>query len=204
MKQGKQAVVIGGSMAGLLAARALADHYEAVTVLERDHFPATGENRKGVPQGRHAHGLLAQGLRVMEGFFPGLTRDLVLRGAKEGDIIEGCYWYHNGGFHTQFNSGLDGLLLSRPLLEGYVRERLFALPNVKALTGVKVEGLLSEGGHVTGARLDTEGFGELRADLVVDASGRGSQGPKWLEALGFERPAEETVKIDLALSLIHI
>lgn len=198
MKQGKQAVVIGGSMAGLLAARALADHYEAVTVLERDHFPATGENRKGVPQGRHAHGLLAQGLRVMEGFFPGLTRDLVLRGAKEGDIIEGCYWYHNGGFHTQFNSGLDGLLLSRPLLEGYVRERLFALPNVKALTGVKVEGLLSEGGHVTGARLDTEGFGELRADLVVDASGRGSQGPKWLEALGFERPAEETVKIDLA------
>ncbi|RIH75797.1 putative epoxidase LasC [Calidithermus terrae] len=174
MHQGKRAVVIGGSMGGLLAARALAGRYEEVTVLERDHFPAAGEHRKGVPQGRHAHGLLAQGRAVLEEFFPGLTRDLVAQGAKEGDIVEGARWYHNGGFHAQFPSGLTGLLLSRPLLEGYVR------------------------GRVTGVRLDDEGLSDLRADLVVDASGRGSQAPKWLEALGYERPAEDLVRIDLA------
>lgn len=195
--KGKHAVVIGASMGGLLAARALSEYYEQITVLERDHFPAKVENRKGVPQGRHAHALLAQGLRIMEGFFPGLTRDLVERGAKEGDIIENCYWYQNGGFHAQFDSGLLGLLISRPLLEGYIRERLLALPNVKALPGLKVEGLLGENGRVTGVHLDADGLGELKADLVVDACGRGSQAPKWLEGLGFERPVEEMVKIDL-------
>lgn len=198
MHQGKRAVVIGGSMGGLLAARALAGRYEEVTVLERDHFPAAGEHRKGVPQGRHAHGLLAQGRAVLEEFFPGLTRDLVAQGAKEGDIVEGARWYHNGGFHAQFPSGLTGLLLSRPLLEGYVRGRVLALPGVRALTGVSVRGLLGGGGHVTGVRLDDEGLSDLRADLVVDASGRGSQAPKWLEALGYERPAEDLVRIDLA------
>jgi len=197
-KIGKQAIVIGASMGGLLAARALTEHYAQVTLLERDHFPTLGENRKGVPQGRHAHGLLAQGLRIMEGFFPGLTQDLVQQGARRGDIIGNSYWYQNGGFHAQFDSGLVGLLLSRPLLEGYVRQRLLALPGVKVLSGVKVEGLLAEDGPVRGVRLDADGLGELTADLVVDASGRGSQAPKWLEAVGFERPQEEMVKVDLA------
>lgn len=196
MKKGKHAVVIGASMGGLLAARALADHYQQVTILERDHFPPLGEQRKGVPQGRHAHGLLAQGLRVLEEFFPGLTPDLVAQGAKEGDIIEGGSWYQNGGFHAQFDSGLIGLLLSRPLLEGYVRSRVLALPGVRALEGVSVKGLLHEGGRVKGVRLD-EGGHDLEAELVVDACGRGSQAPKWLQAMGFQRPQEELVKIDL-------
>ncbi|HEU4743007.1 MAG TPA: FAD-dependent oxidoreductase [Meiothermus sp.] len=197
MNKGKHAIVIGASMGGLLAARALADHYQQVTILERDHFPALGEQRKGVPQGRHAHGLLAEGLRVLEEFFPGLTRDLVARGAKEGDIIEGGSWYQNGGFHAQFDSELIGLLLSRPLLEGYVRSRVLALSGVRALEGASVKGLLHEEGRVRGVRLDEEGLYDLEAELVVDASGRGSQAPKWLEAMGFERPREELVKIDL-------
>ncbi|WP_337870587.1 hypothetical protein [Meiothermus sp.] len=196
-KIGKQAIVIGGSMGGLLAARALADYYEGVTVLERDHFPALGEQRKGVPQGRHAHGLLAQGSRVLEGFFPGLTQDLVKLGVLSSDIINTAQWYQNGGFHAQFESGLLGLLVSRPLLEGYIRQRLFALPNVKVLSGISVHGLVAEQGRVVGVQLDADGIGELRADLVVDSTGRGSQTPKWLEALGFERPAQEEVKVDL-------
>lgn len=197
-KLGTHAIVIGASMGGLMAARALSDYFEQVTLLERDHFPKMGENRKGVPQGRHAHGLLAQGRMGLEEFFPGLTRELVQHGAKEGDIIQSAAWYQNGGFHAQFDSGLIGLLLSRPLLEGYVRQRLLALPNVKALPGVSVEGLLNEGERVVGVKLDSGGVYELRADLVVDASGRGSQAPKWLEAMGFARPQEEMVKIDLA------
>lgn len=195
---GKQAMVIGASMGGLLAARALSDHYQQVVILERDHLPAVAEQRKGVPQGRHAHGLLAQGRVVLEEFFPGLTDDLVAQGALKGDIIGGSYWYHNGGFHAQFDSELMGLLVSRPLLEGYVRSRVLALPGVKVLPGTSMHGLLAEGERVVGVKLDPEGLHELRAELVVDASGRGSQLPKWLEGLGFERPREETVKIDLA------
>ena len=71
----QHAIVIGASMGGLLAARALADYYQQVTVLERDVFPVPGENRKGVPQGRHAHGLLARGREVLEQFFPGFTQE---------------------------------------------------------------------------------------------------------------------------------
>ena len=74
MKQiGQHAIVIGASMGGLLAARALSDFYAVVTVLERDNFPLSDVPRKGVPQGRHAHGLLARGRAVIEDFFPGWT-----------------------------------------------------------------------------------------------------------------------------------
>ena len=69
----------------LLAARALADHFDRVTILERDNFPAPGENRKGVPQGRHAHALLPAGRTALEGFFPGFTAELEQQGALTGD-----------------------------------------------------------------------------------------------------------------------
>ncbi len=198
MKTAKQAVVIGGSMAGLLAARALSEQFEQVTILERDHFPPLGQQRKGVPQGRHAHGVLAQGARIFEAFFPGLTQELLEQGALGGDIIQDCYWYQNGGFHAQFDSGLKGLLLSRPLLEGSIRQRVLSLGNVEALSGISVRGLLGENGRVVGVKLDSNDLYELRADLVVDASGRGSQAPKWLEDLGYPRPPQEEVRIDLA------
>ena len=74
---GRHAIVIGASMRGLLAARALADHYKEVTVLERDALPEAHEPRKGVPQGRHAHGLLARGREVLDQFFPGLSDEMV-------------------------------------------------------------------------------------------------------------------------------
>jgi 2-polyprenyl-6-methoxyphenol hydroxylase-like FAD-dependent oxidoreductase len=60
----KHAIVVGGSMTGLLAARVFADYFEQVTIVERDRFPAIGEPRRGVPQGRHTHGLLASGRRI--------------------------------------------------------------------------------------------------------------------------------------------
>ena len=85
MKQiGEHAVVIGASMGGLLAARALSDFYAAVTVLERDTFPLSDVPRKGVPQGRHAHGLLARGRDVIENFFPGWTDEVVACRRRQG------------------------------------------------------------------------------------------------------------------------
>lgn len=148
---GKHAVVIGASMGGLLAARALADHYERVTVLERDTFPAMGEHRKGVPQGRHAHSLLSIGREVLEELFPGFSQEVVAQG------------------------GVKSLYASRPLLEGHVRQRVLALPNLRAIERCDVLGLTTDGQkeRVTGVRLAQRESGVeqlLGAELMVDAS----------------------------------
>src|SRR5438034_7661467 len=105
--QYKHAVVIGGSMAGLLAARVLSERYEQVTLLERDALPASRENRRGVPQGQHTHGLLASGRRVLETLFPGISAELVAAGAVPGDIVNGSRWFMEGACHVRFPSGLD-------------------------------------------------------------------------------------------------
>jgi 2-polyprenyl-6-methoxyphenol hydroxylase-like FAD-dependent oxidoreductase len=197
-----KAVVVGASMAGLLAARALADHFEQVTLLERDVFPAPGENRKGVPQGKHIHVLLERGQQIMEGYLPGLTDELSQLGAiRVADVSLEVRWFHSGGYHRPGASGIGGVGVSRPTLEAAVRARVLALPNVQAREGCNVEGLLTAAGEdrVVGVRLvDRQAGGveeTLAADLVVDAGGRGSRGPAWLEEAGYERPAEEEVRI---------
>lgn len=198
---GKTAIVIGASMGGLLAARALADHFEQVTLLERDAFPGPGEQRKGVPQGRHAHAVLAQGLEIMEGYFPGLIDQLVSLGADYGDVSEKARWFHEGACHQPAYSGVNAINISRPRLEAAVRARVLALPNIQAIEGCDVLGLLatSDNARVTGVRVirrrADSAEESLSADLIVDATGRGSRSPAWLEALGYDRPQEEAVKI---------
>ena len=191
---GQHAVVIGASLGGLLAARALADYYDQVTVIERDSFPPPGEPRKGVPQGRHAHGLLARGRAILEDFFPGLTQELVDQGAESGDLAEKVRWFNEGAYHCQFQSGLQGLGVSRPGLEAQVRARLLALPNVRAIEKCDVLGLVAseDQTRILGVRVIRRLAGSAEeivpGDLVVDASGRGSRTPTWLEALGYPKP----------------
>jgi 2-polyprenyl-6-methoxyphenol hydroxylase-like FAD-dependent oxidoreductase len=202
-KRGREAIVIGASMGGLLAARALADHYEHVTLLERDTLPPPGHNRKGVGQGWHAHALLARGREVLEGLFPGLTQALAAQGAPVGDVSQLALWYHQGDYHARLDSGLDALAVSRPALEGEVRARLAARENVQIIERCDVLGLLTDDARqrVTGVRCRRHEPGAaeetLPADLVVDASGRGSHTPRWLEALGYHRPPEEQVKVGI-------
>ncbi|MCC9078551.1 hypothetical protein FKZ61_020835 [Litorilinea aerophila] len=208
MPNQNHAIVIGASMGGLLAARALADFYQQVTLIERDAFPPIGENRKGVPQGRHTHALLLRGAEVLEGLFPGLAADLMDRGVPlinrpERELI----WFDGGGYHARFTNE-DGRLgtlgVSRPLLEGYVRQRLLALPNVCAIQQCDALGLApsERGGRVRGVRIlrRVEGSAEevLEADLVVDASGRGSRAPKWLAEMGYAPPKEERVTVNVS------
>jgi 2-polyprenyl-6-methoxyphenol hydroxylase-like FAD-dependent oxidoreductase len=189
------AVVIGAGMGGLLAARVLSERFARVTILERDSLPSCGENRRGVPQGRHTHGLLASGANVLETLFPGFAARAVAAGALKGDIARDARWFNEGGCLARSTSGLDGLLLSRPLLEGLVREEVRRLPNVAFHQQCAVEGLVSGGGRVVGVRVGGE---TVSADLVVDSSGRGGDSQEWLRTLGFEAPPEERVEVALA------
>jgi 2-polyprenyl-6-methoxyphenol hydroxylase-like FAD-dependent oxidoreductase len=202
------AVIIGGSMAGLLAARVLAETFAHVMVLDRDELPDAAVARKGVPQARHAHALLGRGLVALEGLFPGIGQELQERGAQRGH----GRFYSGGGYHRINPRGAGGLFVSRPCLEHVVRERVRQLPQVTFLQGCAVEGLLASDDRqrVTGVRYTHGARGargapgageqECAAALVVDASGRGSRLPAWLEALGYAPPETEVVEVHMGYS----
>jgi 2-polyprenyl-6-methoxyphenol hydroxylase-like FAD-dependent oxidoreductase len=200
---GDRAVVLGASMAGLLAARVLADTYGQVTVIDRDQLPEASMHRRGVPHGRHLHALAARGQQALEELFPGLTDELVAHGVPTGDLLANGRLYFSGHRLRQAPTGLVLLCASRPFLESHVRARVRALRNVAFLDRCDVGGLATspDGRRVTGARVlrPADGSAEelLGADLVVDASGRGSRTPVWLDALGYPRPAREQVRIGL-------
>uniref|UniRef100_UPI003F4967A5 NAD(P)/FAD-dependent oxidoreductase n=1 Tax=Cupriavidus yeoncheonensis TaxID=1462994 RepID=UPI003F4967A5 len=201
-KLGEHAIVIGASMGGLLAARVLSDFYTIVTVLERDAFPALDTPRKGVPQGHHTHGLLARGSAVLEKLFPGYSAEVVAQsGGLLGDVVNDVIWIGRNVRLANGASDLIGLLASRPVLEGHLRRRLLALPNVRAMENCAVQGLATDPARksVTGVRACVEGKHEetINADLVVDATGRGSSGAAWLEELGYQPPASEKVEIGI-------
>ena len=199
---GEHAIVIGASMGGLLAARALSDFYTTVTVLERDAFPAADTPRKGVPQGRHIHGLLARGSAILEEFFPGYNDEVVAQsGGLLGDVANDVTWIGRNVTLANGTSGLIGLIASRPVLEGHLRRRVLGLPNVRAMENCAVHGLAIDPAckNVTGVRMRVEGKPEetVNADLVVDATGRGSSSAAWLEELGYQPPVNEKVEIGI-------
>jgi 2-polyprenyl-6-methoxyphenol hydroxylase-like FAD-dependent oxidoreductase len=114
---GKQAAVIGGSMAGLLAARVLSDHFEQVVVIERDHLPEGAEHRNGTPQGRHLHLLLAHGFEIMEDLFPGLDDALASAGVPKMRWAWDSINLTSGGWLPRFDSGIVTRTPSRALLD---------------------------------------------------------------------------------------
>src|SRR6516165_9069835 len=166
----KHAIVLGGSMAGLLASRVLFDHFEQVSLIERDALPALAEQRRGVPQGRHTHGLLASGRNVLEKLFPGISEALLKAGAVTGDIVRDSRWFFEGACLSRPASGMMGLMMTRPLLEAAVRERVLANPKIVRRDELAVEELVVDrkSGRMTGVRV---GGQTLLGDLIVDATG---------------------------------
>jgi 2-polyprenyl-6-methoxyphenol hydroxylase-like FAD-dependent oxidoreductase len=153
-----------------------------------------------VPQGWQSHGLHARGREVLEDLFPGLTDELAAHGASPGDVQADVRWIQDGHSFRRRTSGMTGIAFSRPLLEDRVRARVRALPSVTIEAPVDVLELLRADGGVGGVRVrDRDGGTERRlaADLVVDATGRGSHLPVWLDELGYPRPAESAVEIGL-------
>jgi len=200
----KQAVVIGASMAGLVAARVLTDHFDRVTVIERDvasatlreRLPEEPATRPGVPQANHVHVLLTQGKQTLERLFPGLEAELAAAGAPLMDWGAECPWFGWWGWYPRFASNLNTRLCSRNLLESIVRSRLREDGKVQFLDTAKVTDLLADasGSRVTGVKARVASQEEnIEADLVVDASGRDSNLPKWLAGLGYQEPAKTTI-----------
>jgi 2-polyprenyl-6-methoxyphenol hydroxylase-like FAD-dependent oxidoreductase len=200
MMPARSALVIGGSLAGMCAARVLSEHFDKVTIVERDAYPSTPDFRPGVPQARHVHNLLARGLREFESFFPGFEARMRERGAVpvESGWDTATLWPH--GWARRGHSGLWQLYASRPLIEGTVRELCRRLKNVTFLERTEVTALRAADGSprsCTGVEVrarDDGQIGTLEADLVVDASGAHSKSGEWLQRLGLALPDEEIVE----------
>ncbi|MFF9064228.1 FAD-dependent oxidoreductase [Streptomyces sp. NPDC014891] len=200
----RHAVVIGGSLAGLLAARVLAEHAERVTVVERDRLPEGPEARAGVPQGRHLHVLIAGGQRALDELLPGFTDELAGLGAPAvgapGDMVQ----WQNGRWFRRTAATVHHYTGSRPQLEWLVRRRVLADPRIELVEGTETVGLTGDSSRVRGVRLRERGKGAggetrtLAADLVVDASGRSTRAGDWLAGIGAEAPHEETLDTGLA------
>jgi 2-polyprenyl-6-methoxyphenol hydroxylase-like FAD-dependent oxidoreductase len=197
------ALVIGGSMSGLLAARVLADYFDTVTIIDRDVFPVTPDHRKGVPQSYHAHGLLATGRYIIQQLFPTIMNDLRADGALPASNIVPLAIVSPKGLLPLPKEPREVISFSRPLLEWHVRDHVSKRPEVRIITNTDVTGLLStqDCTRVTGVQVRERGqegrTSTLHADLVVDASGRHSQAPRWLVELGYETPPIETINSDL-------
>ena len=196
------AAVISGSMAGMLAARALSDHFERVTVIERDRLPEKPGPRKGALQARHLHALLNRGLRILNSFFPKLQNELLARGALVIDMANDMTWLTPAGWGINFESDITIMGCTRDLLEWCVRQQLSAMPQVQFIDGCDVRGLIASADTVRGVRIERRvhsGADEqtIEADLVVDASGRGSHAPQWLRGLGFEAPQDVVINASL-------
>ena len=201
-KSGARAVGCGAGMGGLLAARVLSDFYDTVTVIERDELPDTADQRRGVPQGRHFHVLWSRGAQELARLFPGIHEDLIAAGAEvcdDGDLsrvsirLAGHELSRTGKFSDPAAVRLH--LLSRPLLESHVRQRVSAIRNVEILDGHDfVDPIAPDSRRVTGAKIVHRETGvqrELDADLVVDAMGRSARTPAFLDGLGYGRPVAE-------------
>ena len=195
----ERAVVVGGSVAGLLAARVLADAVDEVLLVERDEWPTAPDPRRGVPQGRQPHLLLGRGREVLESLLPGFTGEVVAAGGYEWDLHGDGRYFSDVGLLASRRSGMVGVAGSRPLLESVLRRRVTELPGVTAVASATGEPVL-RGDRVAGVRVrrSTGEEREVRADVVVDATGRGSHTPAWLDQHGYRRPPESSHQLGLS------
>jgi 2-polyprenyl-6-methoxyphenol hydroxylase-like FAD-dependent oxidoreductase len=208
--EGSHAIVIGASLAGLLAGHVLADHFDRVTFIERDHLPQGPEFRTAVPQARHIHVLLVRGNRLLEQLFPGLDNELAAAGAEIVDWAADTWWFNFGTWKPRFPSELISHLCSRELLEWIIRRRVASSSKIRWLAecdvtalltdenntrviGVRLHARAARGGRLNSQAEPHEEPVELHADLVVNASGRDSRAAEWLAKLGYPSPQETRV-----------
>ena len=192
---GRRALVLGGSIAGLLAARVLADHFAEVVLIEPDSLDENAHVRPGVPQAHQVHTLLPAGRSQLDRWYDGFSEDLLAGGAYVATPAN-TRIYHNGRRKVAV-PGTELLMSTRPFLESVLRRRALALPNLTVVRD-RVVGLDFDGSMVRAVRL---GSGDrLAAELVVDASGRASRIGHWLSDAGWPAPPMERMRVDINYS----
>lgn len=205
---GNRAVVVGASVAGLLAARILADGFQRVTVIERDEFPDRPMSRDGAPQARQPHVLQEAGRAIIEELIPGYGDELVSEGGLIIDAASDFNFYDEDGYVAHPETRMPLYSGSRPLLEYLIRQRVAEIEGVELRSGTRVVDYLTDKNEttVTGVEvLGTDGDEmSLSADLTVDATGRTSRTPGWLESQGYASPDVAEVNVDLAYSTIAV
>lgn len=203
-------IVLGGSIAGLLAAAAAAPYARRVVVVDRDALPDTPGPRPGAPQTPHPHALLASGREAVEWLLPGTTADLIALGAPSGDAGLGAHYYIGGHHIAQTRMGTQAIAVSRAGVEAYIRGRIRGLANVTVLDRTDALGLLSTRPQtVTGVRLRdrtdaTAREEQLGADLVIDATGRPGRASRWFGELGWPSAPEERVVVGVRYATTHV
>ena len=198
--KGKHAVIIGGSISGMLAARVLANHFGKITILEKDDILTDPVSRKAVPQDRQAHIMNMKGETIISKYFPGFYEEIEQEIFRVG--TEDLCFFHYGSWKCRCKTKVINHFISRPFFEYHLRRRLLLFSNIHFLQENEVYELITEQNKVLGVRLknNLRHHIELRADLVIDASGRGTKTPHWLESLGYQRPREEKVEINIGYS----
>ena len=198
------AVVVGASIAGLLAARILSDGFEQVTVVERDTLPDEPRTRNGAPHAQQPHVLQEAGRAIIEDLFPGYGDDLVSEGGLIIDLASDFNFYDEDGYLADAHARMPGYAGSRPLLESVIRKRVSEFDEVQLRDGTRVVDYRTDEPGTTVTGVEIQGSDGTRtsisADLTVDATGRTSRTPKWLESQGYESPEVAEVNVDLAYS----
>ncbi|MBV8454809.1 MAG: hypothetical protein JOZ29_21435 [Deltaproteobacteria bacterium] len=206
---GEHAIVIGGSVAGLVSARVLADYFDHVTILERDHIGPQPVVHKSTPQGNHLHTILIGGLQVLSELYPGFGEKLHAMGAVPFRLTrdftiyrpDGVAFSLSGAVREPRDLGIQLFSQSRGLLEHCLRQCTLALPNISAKSDAPVAHLIETKGRVEGVSYKYRSESRsLRCDLVLDCGGRGSHAPRWLMEMGFSAPEETIIGVDFAYS----
>lgn len=194
------AVIVGASIAGLLAGRVLADYFDKVVLIDKEDLDEGTVPRKAVPQGNHIHAILTPTFQILKRFLPDLIDDLIDGGAHLYDGGKDWRFRIHGNFLAIGETGQTLIGSTRPFFEEHLRRAVTSITNVEIRTGHSFLNWVTANGNrrVEGISVRTgTGEVELRADLVIDARGRASNLPKELQDLGYEAPAEELIGVDL-------
>ena len=198
----KRAVIVGASIAGLMAATAIAPHVDEVTILEKDQLPDGPDPHQGAPQGHHAHILLKAGEQAIERLFPGIREELIVQGSHYLDFGKEIAWKHHGYWKTKLQEPFFLLMQSRPFLEWMIRKRVLQLSNVRIQEETKVIGISYHDGQTQISHVEIEekkGASSLLAcDVLIDATGAASLSSKWLKQADLPSPKESRIHVDLA------
>ncbi|MFK0570388.1 FAD-dependent monooxygenase [Endozoicomonas sp.] len=200
----QRAIVIGGSVAGLMAAKTLSPFFKEVIILEKDPLDSDSGLHKGAGQGSHSHVLLPSGIELLEQLFGTPRFNLREYGIYPADAAEELKWFQFGVWKKRFHSGVDMGWCHRSQFEWQVRQTVISVSNIQLQTGSRVLGLVvsEDGRRIKGvhyqATLNKDATQMLEADLIIDAAGRGTHTPKWLSEASIASVTEDEVRAQIS------